>query len=205
MPTITMVAGPNGAGKTTLTRALSSHFDLGEYINPDDIAASLTGDYRERVAAAQLEAEQRREACISGGRSFTYETVMSHPSKLDVFGRARANGFETRLLFVGLEDPQLNVDRVALRVARGGHDVPVDRIVARYHRTMAALHDAVKLSDAAFVFDNSRATGLIAVPRLFVEVSELGRRFRLHALPMPRWIEEHLIAKLVASGAQVFR
>jgi predicted ABC-type ATPase len=92
-PFLLMIAGPNGAGKTTLFRNLrQSGVDFGEYINPDDIALELQGSYDERVRQAQTIADQRRDACIAAGRSLSFETVMSHPSKIDILARAKAAG-----------------------------------------------------------------------------------------------------------------
>jgi predicted ABC-type ATPase len=123
-----MIAGPNGSGKTTLTRWLRERgVDFGEYINPDDIAGSLTGSYEQRTREAQRIADQRRDACLEAKRSFSFETVMSHPSKIDILVRAREAGFFVQLFFVGTDDPQTNIERVELRVAQGGHDVPKDR------------------------------------------------------------------------------
>jgi predicted ABC-type ATPase len=129
-PFLLMIAGPNGAGKTTLTQVLRQKtFEFGEYINPDDIARELVGSYAKRTRQAQIIADQRRDACIDSKRSFSFETVMSHPSKIDILARARAAGFLTQLFFVAIGDPRTNVERVRLRVAQGGHDVPEEKIV----------------------------------------------------------------------------
>lgn len=60
---------------------------------------------------------------------------------------------------MGIDDPAINVARVRQRVALGGHDVPEDRIVARWSRTMALLPDAVRVAHRAILFDNSRTIG----------------------------------------------
>jgi predicted ABC-type ATPase len=165
-----VIAGPNGSGKTTLTRYLQARgVEFGEYINPDDIAASLQGSYDERVRAAQQIADKRRDDCIASRRDFAFETVMSHPSKIDVMRRARAAGFHVTLFFVGTDDPRINIARVNARVALGGHSVREDLIVARYHRTMEALIEAALTADRTVVFDNSRCgegKGLRAVLEL---------------------------------------
>src|ERR1700682_1279571 len=151
-----MVAGPNGAGKTTLTQWLRQRgVEFGEYINPDEIAEGLNGSYEARVAEAQAIADRRREECITARRSFTFETVMSHRSKVDILIRAKQAGFFVQLFFIGTNDPRTNVERVALRVAQGGHSVPIDRIVARWHRAMGLLHYAIEASDKSSIFDNS--------------------------------------------------
>jgi predicted ABC-type ATPase len=162
-----MIAGPNGAGKTTLVQnLLRKGLDLGEYINPDDIAAELHGLPDERTRRAQLIADQRRDACIKANRSFSFETVMSHPSKIDILVRAEEAGFRVYLYFIGTDDPQTNIDRVALRVAQGGHGVPNDKIRDRWLRTMNLLQQAIRSSDQSYVFDNSIVGSIDTVPRL---------------------------------------
>ena len=157
-PVLVMIAGPNGSGKTTLTERLrATGFDLGEYINADDISVGLAGDSADVSREAQRLAEERRQSCLARGVSFSFETVMSHPSKIELLHQARALGYFIQLFFVGVEDPRINVDRVAQRVALGGHDVPIDRIIHRYERTMALLPEAIHASDRTVLFDNSHS------------------------------------------------
>jgi predicted ABC-type ATPase len=193
-----MVAGPNGSGKTTLTRQLRERgVDFGEYINPDDIALTLDGTYDARVVEAQRVADRRRDECIEAKRSFSFETVMSHPSKVDILKRAKTVGFFVQLYFVGIDDPRTNVDRVTLRVAQGGHDVPQDRIIARWQRTMALLADAVSAADQAFVFDNSQGRSLSKGPRLVAQVdTRQGRFVDRQFAPIPNWVRYFLFDKL---------
>ena len=90
MPFVRMIAGPNGSGKSTLTRRmLADGIDLGFYINPDDIAATFTGDYAGRVRSAQFQADRMRDDCLREGRSFSFETVMSHSLKVAFFLKKR--------------------------------------------------------------------------------------------------------------------
>jgi predicted ABC-type ATPase len=197
-----MVAGPNGAGKTTLIRWLRQYgVDFGEYINPDDIADELEGAYDDRVRQAQRIADRRRDACIEARRSFSFETVMSHPSKVDILVRAKSAGFFVQLFFVGTEDPQISVDRVALRVAQGGHDVPTDRIIARWFRTMGQLSAAIRSSDRAFIFDNTASGDAEARRLVFVwDGSRSGSaRFR-RVPPIPRWLQRYAMDPLGVSG-----
>lgn len=161
MPFVLMVAGPNGSGKTTLTQHLrQSGIELGHYINADDIAAGLSGSYGARVRAAQDIADAERQKRLQEFQSFTFETVMSHPSKVEFFKTCAKSGFDTVLYFVATANPRLNVARVAQRVALGGHDVPADRIRDRYHRTLGLLPEALKIASSAAVFDNSGPDGL---------------------------------------------
>jgi predicted ABC-type ATPase len=197
-PFLLMVAGPNGSGKTTLTRMLRERgVDFGEYINPDDIALTLEGSYEVRVAEAQHTADRRRDECITARRSFSFETVMSHSSKIDILKRAKAAGFVVHLYFVGIDDPRINVDRVALRVAQGGHDVPPDRVMARWHRTMGFLADAVMAADVTRVFDNSES-GPTNAPRLVarVETSRGAGLVDRQYPPIPEWVRRFLLDRL---------
>lgn len=96
-----------------------------------------------------------REKLLEGSCRFTFETVMSHPSKLEFMKRAKENGFKIYLYFVSLRDPQLNKFRVRTRVSQGGHAVDEQKIEERYKRTMELLLDALRIADNAYLFDNS--------------------------------------------------
>lgn len=198
-PRLVSIAGPNGSGKTTLTRQLlADGFDFGNYINPDDIAARLDGDYDERVRRAQKIADELRERFIAEGRDFAFETVMSHESKLEVMRYARAAGFHLTLFFVATEDPRINVERVEARVRRGGHSVPHDRIIARYARTMSSLVDAMLIVDRTVLFDNSQLLGSlhpcaeIIVKRASLSAPASVRSARRLAR-LPLWVKSALL------------
>lgn len=204
-PRLVVFAGPNGSGKTTLmSEMLRDGFKFGVYINPDEIAARLFGPYAFRVRTAQFIANKWRDVCIRKRRDFTFETVMSHESKIDVMRRARDAGFHVTLLFVGTDDPAINVARVNARVQLGGHSVPEDRIVARYHRTMRNLIRATATADRTILYDNSCLWGSV---QLLVElqredVIDPARHSRnanvlrgfseaiVSSPALPRWIRE---------------
>jgi hypothetical protein len=89
------------------------------------------------------------------------------------------------LVFVGTNNPQINVERVALRVQQGGHDVPTDKIIARYDRTLQLLPRAVELAKIAYVFDNTQTAELI--------LQEIDGSLNILKQPIPNWIETGLI------------
>ncbi len=139
-PVLVMFAGPNGSGKSSVTPIFSSQTDFPKnYINPDEIALTLGGNTIEKAYEASAIAARERLRCIEQKESFAFETVMSHPSKLAILETARRAGFETRLIFVSTDNPQTNVDRVKQRVVEGGHDVPENKVVSRYHRSLSLL------------------------------------------------------------------
>lgn len=86
---------------------------------------------------------------------------MSHPSKLEYIRKARSKGFRVYLYFVALENPSLNRERVQARVKLGGHDVPDDKVVERYDRSLNLMLGAIRLSDRAYIFDNSSSKPLL--------------------------------------------
>lgn len=87
--------------------------------------------------------------------SFTFETVMSHISKVEFLQEAKRHGFKTYLYYVSTVDPMINIARVKYRVSVGGHPVPEQKIVERYYRSMDLLMQAVDASDRTYLFDNS--------------------------------------------------
>lgn len=218
-PQLIVVAGPNGSGKSTLTQFLLKRgYDFGHYINPDEIAAGLKGSYEARVSQAQRQADFERERCLQDGIDFSFETVMSHPSKIEVMTRARMRGFEVTLFFVSIADPRINVARVKGRVMAGGHDVPSDRIVARWHRAMASLAAAVLAVDRAIIFDNTDIpagavvasdpdiqTALSGGLRPVAEIVVTKATVEITLTPdVPDWIERYLVEPLRDAASRDF-
>jgi predicted ABC-type ATPase len=197
-PSLTVIAGPNGSGKSTLTDYLISQgTDFGRYINADRIAKAqnLTDDSGARIA--QKLAETMREQSLSERIDFSFETVMSHESKVEFMTRARDEGYHVTLFFVATSDPAINVQRVKNRVILGGHDVPEDRIVARYHRALALLPAAINECDQTVVFDNSAMGGSRLALRPFFEIKrDRNNSFTSTVYPpVPKWgenLESHL-------------
>ncbi|MDF2382573.1 hypothetical protein JMG10_13910 [Nostoc ellipsosporum NOK] len=105
---------------------------------------------------AQIIARFLRSEMLRLRRRFSFETVFSHESNLQIMREARDLGYKVYLYFVSTERPEINEYRVSLRVKKGGHSVPKDKIASRYLRSMALLQDAVNLSYQVFCFDNSR-------------------------------------------------
>jgi len=97
-----------------------------------------------------------REKMLQSNSSFSYESVFSHVSKIHELENAKKANFRIYLYFITTSDPLINLQRVKNRVENGGHDVPDDKIHARYFKTMSNLYEAFKLADRAYFFDNSK-------------------------------------------------
>lgn len=93
--------------------------------------------------------------CIERKISFSQETVFSHPSKVEALRQASEVGYRTYFYFVATCDPAVNTERVRNRSAQGGHDVPDEKIMARYVRSLAQVRAARPFLSRAFFFDNS--------------------------------------------------
>ena len=139
-PEVIVFAGPNGSGKSTFTELLMPPVD---YINADEIKKNLKCSDLE---AAQL-AEKQREEHVGQMREFCFETVLSTERNLRLLERAREKGYFIRCYYILTADPIINVWRVKSRVASGGHDVPEDKIIARYDRALNLIKDLVKICD----------------------------------------------------------
>lgn len=99
-------------------------------------------------------ADYIREKLILQHVSFSFETVFSHPSKVDFLKRAKRIGYRVYLYFVCLQQ-DLCEERVRLRVKQGGHDVPKDKIHKRYNQSIENMVETVAIVDRAYLFDNS--------------------------------------------------
>ncbi|MDX1296656.1 MAG: zeta toxin family protein [Pseudomonas sp.] len=131
-----------------------------------------------------------RQQLLDRGESFTFETVMSHQSKIDILRRAQELGYRTYLYFVSTENPEINVDRVRIRVEGGGHKVEPDTVRARYAKSLELLPEAVACSNRAFIFDNSGASS--------VELAEItdGTGLKYLTDDIPVWFFEAYVDKV---------
>lgn len=135
---------------------------------------------------ASVAADFLRQKLLERRVSFSFETVMSSHDKVALLEKAQSIGYRTYLYYIATDDPAINVSRVKTRVNLGGHDVPEEKIVSRYERSIGLLVQAVKHSHRAYIFDNSRQSG----ERLWVAEITDGRDLELKCDPMPRWFQK---------------
>jgi predicted ABC-type ATPase len=179
-PLIVALAGPNGAGKTTFYHAHLARCGL-RFVNADVLAEELGMD---PYAAARSAAALRREL-LDQRESFVFETVFSDPvgEKLSFLESAAASGTTVVLCFIGVPGPEVCEERVAMRVSQGGHDVPGEKLVARFPRILGNLRTAIRRLPHVRVYDN----GDLSVPFRQVAVFEEGRAVFL-GKPVPKWL-----------------
>jgi predicted ABC-type ATPase len=157
MPTLYILAGPNGAGKTTAAYSLLPEvFTTVEFVNADEIAKGLSPFNPEGVAFEAGRIMLRRlEQLIKERRSFAFETTLSGLAYLKFIREAKLAGFEIVFFFVHLHSYQLAQNRVAFRVSKGGHNIPLDVIERRYYKGLKNFATYQQLVDDWYVFDNS--------------------------------------------------
>ncbi len=120
---------------------------------------------------------------------FTFETVMSSEDKIEFLKQAKENGYRTYLYYVATIDPEINIHRIRERVRNGGHDVPKDKILSRYTRSLTLLWEAVRHSDRAFIFDNSSLE-----IELLAEITN-GKILEIRSENIPQWFAAAILNK----------
>lgn len=234
-----MFAGPNGSGKSTVYRSLKEKFNIGTYINADDLEqrivqnepielayfginpdltpeefnqfiknhslylkATKTGYKIDLILEngkilnpiskthsyeASILADFIRTKLIDAGKKLTFETVMSHPSKIETLKRSYELGYKNYLYFISTESPEINKNRVINRVQSGGHPVPEDKIVSRYFSSLNYLVSAIPFTYRTFIFDNSGE-----VANLILDIRK-GNEISFHHDIIPAWVSKYVI------------
>jgi len=169
-PTCWIIAGPNGAGKTTFALDyLPEVAGCGHFINADLIAAGLSPLHPESqsLAASRLYLAET-ERCVTACVDFGFETTLSGRSYLHLIDRLNRQGWHTELIYLALPDVSLSRQRVAERVAHGGHDIPRAAIERRFARSLRNLFTAfvpVVHHAQCHMNDQTRANSLVFTSR----------------------------------------
>jgi len=182
-PLAVILAGHNGSGKSTMwLKHLSPAFQI-PLVNADRMMLSvlpepdggnllptwaqmLRDTNEDWMKVAQKGVEAFVAQAMVRGVPFAMETVFSFwqvnpdgsvESKIDLIRQMQKAGYFVLLFFVGLSNAQLSIARVSTRVAKGGHNVGITRLLERFPRTQNAIRHASDIADASIFTDNSRA------------------------------------------------
>lgn len=133
-PSLVILAGPNGAGKSTVAPdVLQGTLAVNEFVNADVIASGLSAFDPDSAAIAAGRVMLARIHELAKQRaSYAFETTLASRSFVPWLRELRKSGYAVHLLFLWLSSADLAVERVAERVASGGHNVPVNTIRRRY-------------------------------------------------------------------------
>ena len=158
-PRIYVLAGTNGAGKSSILGAAA----LGHgapYFNPDEAAQAIRRanpgvSVQQANADAWAQGKRLLTRAMTERLDYAFETTLGGETYVAMLRDAASRGFEVRVQYVGLQTPELHIARVAARVAKGGHDIPTDRIRYRYDKGREHLIELLPVLTELKLYDNS--------------------------------------------------
>lgn len=170
-PALYIIAGCNGAGKTTASMTvLPEVLDCREFVNADEIAKGLSpfnpGEVAIQAGKLML---QRIDELLSRRATFAIETTLATRSYRSLVAKAKELGYTVILLFFWLPTPELAVERVASRVANGGHDIPPDVIHRRYWNGLHNLFEIyLPIVDCWSLYENGESVEVVVERNVIV-------------------------------------
>lgn len=185
-----MFAGPNGSGKSSARDAIANPVDV--VIDPDRIAREINPEAPRSVdTPAAKEALRRFERSIAEGKSVSMETTLTGHTAVMRLQQAKDAGYTVGLIYVALDNPEMNVSRVAERVRRGGHGIAPDVVRKRVGTSQANLPRALAIVDQAVVLDNSGKQHERVMETAAGRVTYLAER-------LPKWLNDQMPEILTA-------
>ena len=163
MPKLFIISGCNGAGKTTASYTiLPNMLNCGNFVNADEIARGLSPFNPEKAAIqAGRIMLARVEELLKEGQDFAIETTLATRYYARFIRMAQEKGYFVSLLYFWLPTPEQAVERVARRVAEGGHNVPPEVVRRRYYRGLRYLTTLyMPICDYWVIYNNSSADGV---------------------------------------------
>ena len=162
-PVFLIVAGPNGSGKSSVYRDADLEWERRSVwiVNPDLLAVRIRDVESVPLGDANLKAVIRIEswldASIDVHKTIGVETVLSTAKYRRLVNKAKGLGFAVWLIYVVLDSPERSIERIKLRVAKGGHDVDDHDVRKRYGRSLEQFRWFLDQADRAWIYDNSGA------------------------------------------------
>ncbi len=158
MPNLFVIAGPNGAGKTTYVRRfLPQEMRCREFVNADLIAAGLSPFAPEQAAFEAGRIMLARLRDLAARRAdFSFETTLSGRAYAPFLRELRAAGYRIRLDFLWIPSLEITRSRVRQRVTKGGHNIPDEVQVRRFHLGIRNLAEIYRpLLNYCRLYDNT--------------------------------------------------
>jgi predicted ABC-type ATPase len=192
-PRIIALAGTNGAGKSSVSGAHLREQGV-PYFNPDEEAREIFSrnpdlGYADANSKAWEKGRDQLETAIRNRSSFNFETTLGGTTITNLLIRAARNGHEVWIWYVGLVSPELHLERIRARVSRGGHDIPEDRVRARYDSSRQNLIRLLPHVTELRLWDNSKVgdpqSGEVPLPQLLLHFAkgEVSNPVDLDATP----------------------
>jgi predicted ABC-type ATPase len=184
-PQFVLLAGPSGSGKTTFLNNNRAAFPE-HIVTPDaflDQFADLPKNEARHNAVALANTQQAD--LIANRQSFAQETLLADEAKIDLLRDMQERGYATKLVYMCLNDPQDNEDRVRNRIAEGGNFVPPEIVQKDYRLSLQHLPQAILVADKTLIYDNSTS----GKPHAHVATIEQGVVLE-QAPQLPQWVEK---------------
>jgi predicted ABC-type ATPase len=182
---IYVIVGGNGSGKSTFYYRYLAKTGI-PFLNADELAKEKWPNDPEAHSyeAAKL-VEEERLRLITLSKNFCFETVFSHPSKVDFLALAKSKGYVVNLIVIHIcsASPDTNIARVTNRLEHGGHHVPSDKITSRIPRMLDNVTKAIPLCDTVSFYDNT------STRKPFQRIAILTNNHTLHCdQNIPVWV-----------------
>lgn len=177
-----LFAGTNGVGKSTLyLDGVGPSIENSVRINADEIAREKGWDWRDPKtnAKALLLETKKLQKVLKTGQDINLETTLAGHEKtiVKLLGRIKKNNYQIVLLYVGVSSPDIAVERVKERVAKGGHGVPEELIIKRYYESFDNFSRLINKFNSVKVYDNSKSFRIL-YQRLETEVKLCRKNMR---------------------------
>ncbi|MCS3748646.1 putative ABC-type ATPase [Xanthomonas arboricola] len=202
MGNILVLAGVNGAGKSSLLGTLLRE-DGASWFNPDAFTRALVEQgwtLEDANAQAWQEGVRRLRQAMADGSDYAFETTLGANTIPRLLREACAQ-HTVAIWFCGLATVELHIERVAARVAAGGHAIAEHRIRERFDASRANLIALLPHLSVLHVYDNSApadATGQ-AAPLLVLELDRSGLQYPQtpdELAQVPGWAKPIVMAAL---------
>ncbi|MBB5769448.1 AAA family ATPase [Xanthomonas euroxanthea] len=202
MGNILVLAGVNGAGKSSLLGSVLRE-EGGTWFNPDAFTRELVEQGwppEQANAQAWQEGVRRLRQAMDAGSDYAFETTLG-ATTIPRLLRQACTQHTVAIWFCGLSSVELHIERVAARVAAGGHAIPEHKIRERYDASRANLIALLPHLAVLHVYDNSvpaDATGQVA-PLLVLELDRNGLQYPTtpdELAQVPGWAKPIVMAAL---------
>lgn len=130
-----IIAGANGSGKSTLASELLPEEKL-EFLNADEIAKEICPENIESVRiTAGRRVLEKLDDLFANKKSFAIETTLAGNNHIKTIKRAKELKYNVALIYSFVENPEICINRIKVRVLNGGHDIPDEDVIRRFYRS----------------------------------------------------------------------
>ena len=209
-PSIFVLAGTNGGGKSSIGREVFVERGVNPF-DPDEVARRLRSldqslSSEASNAAAWQEGVRLLRRAIAERLNFAFETTLGGNTIASLLESAALSGIRVRIWYVGLRSPDLHIQRVRARVAKGGHDISERRIRERYNQSRLNLIRLLPVLAELRLYDNSYEADpgldLLPAPKLILHLVNRRIVARINLRNAPGWTKPILMEALRLDRAQ---